>query len=562
MKRRLLVSLVAAALALPVLADDTKSPDSADATNLPAQELTPRILYEFLLAEIAGSAGQIDVSLTAYADLARLTRDPRIISRATEVALFAKRYDAALELAQLWREVAPESGRAVQLVTGLQAMNGNADALQANLTTQLHAAGNNVGALLMQVNRMVARLSDKAAALALIDKVTEPYVGIAEAHFARAQAAHGAGDLDRSVKELDLALGLRPDWEQAALVRAQMTREPGQATAFLERFIEANPRLQDARLAYARSLVADKRYADARKAFRKLLDEHPDNGDVVYAVAVLSLQLEDTGEAETEFKRLIDMNHAESDRARLYLGQIAEERKQPDGALNWYQEVGLGDQYLPARMRMARIQVRSGNLDLARKTLQDSTAESPQQRAQLLIAEAQILRDAGQQVEAYTVLADGLKKHPDEPDLLYESALQAEKAGKFEFVEPPLRRLIELKPDQAQAYNALGYSLADRNVRLDEAQQLIDKALELSPDDPFILDSKAWVMFRRGDAIGALELLTKAFSLRPDPEIAAHLGEVLWALGRKDDALKTWNDAIKTSPGNEVLVSTIKRFAP
>jgi tetratricopeptide (TPR) repeat protein len=562
MKRRLLPALIAATLALPVFAVEVDSADPPSA-DLPKQDLTPPILYEFLLAELAGSRGDLALSLEAYMDLARKTRDPRIIRRAAEIALFAKRFDSALEASKLWVEVAPDSPQARQMLTSLQAATGSSEDLETSLSRQLAAAGDTVGGVLMQLNRSLARAPDKKVAQQLVDKVTSPYLGLAEAHFARAQAAHGAGDMVRSVAELDQAVALRPDWEQAALARAQMTQDTTDAARFLGKFVAANPTAKDARLAYARSLVAEKRFIEARKEFQTLLAEHPDNGDVVYAVAVLSLQLDDVGEAETQLKHLVGMNHNESDSARVYLGQIAEDRKQPDEALKWYGEVDAGgSQYLPARMRMARVLVRQEKLDDARRTLQETAASTSAERAQLLIAEAQLLRDAGKPGDAYGVLAEGLAANPDQPDLLYEAAITAERAGRIDVVEPYLRRLIQIKPEQAHAYNALGYSLAERNERLEEAQQLIDKALEISPEDPFILDSKGWVLFRRGNTQGALDVLKKAFSVRADPEIAAHLGEVLWSLGRKDEARQTWGDAMKATPGNEVLGGTVRKFAP
>jgi tetratricopeptide (TPR) repeat protein len=533
------------------------------ANALPKLELTPRILYEFLLAEIAGGRGQIGLSSEAYIDLARTTRDPRVAHRAAEIAVFAHRYDLALEAARLWAEIEPASPQPGQMVTALLAASGRADDLAAALAQQLAASGSEVGGMLLQLNRALARYPDKKAAQALIDRVTEPYLDVAEAHFARAQAAHSAGDMARSAAELDRAVALRPSWEQAVLARAQMMTDSAEASRFLGEFVSANPKAKDARLAYARSLVALKRYADARREFQTLLTNHQDNGDVVNAVAMLSLQLNDVDEAETQLKRLIEMNHAEADTARLYLGQIAEDRKQPDLALKSYGEVVVGSgQYLPARTRMARLLARQQKIAEARAVLQETAAADLAERSQLVIAESQLLREADRNDEAYAVLADGLALHPDQPELLYEAALLADRIGKLDVVEPNLRRLIEIKPDYAHAYNALGYSLADRNERLDEAQRLIDKALQLAPEDPFILDSKGWVLFRRGDNSGALDALNKAFTLRADPEIAAHLGEVLWTLGRKDEARKTWGDAMKASPGNEVLVGTVKKFVP
>jgi tetratricopeptide (TPR) repeat protein len=557
MRRRLLPALFAL---LALSAEAAEGVDVAAAPNLPRQELTPKTLYQFLLAEIAGSRGQVGLATEAYADLARTTRDPRVVRRAAEVALFARNYDAALAAAHLWVEIEPQSTQARQMMTALLAVTSRDEELAVHLSQQLAAAGTDVGGVLMQINRMLARHPDKPTVQRLVDRVTEPYLGVAEAHFARAQAAHGVQDMTLALSEIDRALVLRPDWEQAAVVRSQLSADPAEASRFLGSFVAANPKARDARLAYARSLVANKQYAEARREFQGLLADNRDNADVVYAVAVLSLQLNDLDEADAQLKHLIELEYSDINSVRGYLGQIAEERKQWDEAVKWYGQVTAGDQYLNARMRLANVLSHAGKLDEARQALQDTAATSQRERGQLLIAEAQLLRDAGRHADAYAVLEQGLSQHPDQPDLLYETALTAEKTGHNDVLERNLRRLIELKPDHAHAYNALGYSLADRNERLDEAQQLIDKALQLAPEDPFILDSKGWVLFRRGDAAGALDVLKKAFGIRADPEIAAHLGEVLWSLGRKAEAAKTWQDAAKANPGNDVLLGTIKKF--
>jgi Flp pilus assembly protein TadD len=247
---------------------------------------------------------------------------------------------------------------------------------------------------------------------------------------------------------------------------------------------------------------------------------------------------------------------------RLYLGQIAEERKQFDDALRWYAEVAPGEQYLAAQLRIAQLLAKQGKLDAGRRHLQEARTEGSASRIQLLLAESQLLRDAGKTGEAYELLADNLATQPEQPELLYESALLAEKLGRHDVLEANLRKLIRIKPDHAHAYNALGYSFAERNQRLGEAEQLIVKALELAPDDPFIIDSMGWVLFRKGDNAGALTQLQRAYSIRPDPEIAAHLGEVLWTLGRRDEAKRTWQEAAKAHPGNDVLAEVIKRFSP
>jgi len=205
---------------------------------------------------------------------------------------------------------------------------------------------------------------------------------------------------------------------------------------------------------------------------------------------------------------------------------------------------------------------KQGRLPEARKYLQEAAEGSPSMRLQLLQAEAQLLRDAGDYRGTYELLGEALAKNPESPDLLYEHAMAAEKLDRLEEMERNLRKLIALRPDHAHAYNALGYSLADRNIRLQESYELIEKGLKLAPNDPFIMDSMGWVLYRMGRHAEALEQLERAYKIRPDAEIAAHLGEVLWVMGRQDEARRLWTDSLKEHPGNEVLQATVKRLAP
>jgi tetratricopeptide (TPR) repeat protein len=567
MKPRFLVSAIFACISAGIAhADETAATDApvaaAAAARLPDVALTPRLLHEFLVAEIAGQRGQMALAVGTYLDLAKTTRDPRVAKRAAEIALFARRYDAALDAARIWTQADPDSQPARQMLASLLAASGNNDELSLQVSKMLAGAGSEIGPALLRLNRVFARSTDKLAVHRLIDQVTAPYLGIAEAHFARAIAAYDAQDLVAARHEIDRALALRPNWEQAALARAQLAPHDPQTVEELGRFVADNPKANDARLAYARSLVGAKRYEDARSEFNKLLADNPNNADVIYAVAVLSLQLNDRALAETNLKRLVELGYSEADSARLYLGQIAEERKAWDEAIQWYGQVAAGEQYVAAQLRLANVLAQTGRLEDARKRLHDAQTSHPRDRAQLIIGESQLLREAGRHLDAYTVLEAGLAAQPEQPEILYEAALAAEKIGRPEVLERDLRLLIKLKPDNAHAYNALGYSLAERGERLDEAQRLIDKALELAPDDPFILDSKGWLLYRKGNSANALELLKRALTIRPDPEIAAHLGEVLWALGRRDEALKAWDDAAKASPNNEALATTIRRFKP
>ncbi|WP_284155140.1 tetratricopeptide repeat protein [Sulfuricystis thermophila] len=540
--------------------------EAALRARLPKQALTPRMLQEFLLAEIAARRGRLDEAGELYLDLARTTRDPRIARRATEIALHGRRIETALAASRLWLESDPESAAARQAMIGLLAAAGRFEELKVALPAWLAADARQLPGNLMRLNRLFARGGDRKAVREIVDQVTTPYLELPEAHFARAQAAFEARELTAARAALQRALELKPDWELAALFRAQITANHDVAMQELGQFVAANPQAREARLAYARALANDRSYEEARREFRILLEQGAadpaKNGDIVFAVAVLSLQLNDTQEAEKHLRRLVDIDHPEADRARFFLGQIAEEGKRWNDALKWFDAVGRGEHYLPARLHAAGVLAKQGKLDAARETLHSAEAGTPRERNQLVIGEAQLLREAGRIADAHAVLVAALERQPDEPELLYEAALLAERLGRVDEMESRLRRLIELRPDHAHAYNALGFSLADRNIRLAEARALIDRALELAPDDPFILDSKGWVLFRQGEMQAALEALQHAYGLRADPEIAAHLGEVLWTLGRKEEARQTWEKARRANPANEALAETIKRFLP
>lgn len=549
--------------------DETPGPIRAQAQaprieNLPKQELTPQILYQLLMAEIAGQRGNMTLSTRAYTDLARSTRDPRIARRAAEIAIYARQNDAALEAARLWAELEPESAQARQMLAGVLVGSDRLDEAQDHLARLLEAEGEGLPGALLRLNRLFVRYADKAQVQRIVGKLTEPFLKRAEARYARGEAALNAGDNANAVAEADQALALRPDWEQAVLMKAQGQRaiSPEKSSETLRAFLSKNPKSREVRLQYARALVNDKQYSEARDEFAKLLKDFPGNADVVYAVGVLSMQLSDHDAAEANFRRLLDMDYREPNLARLYLGQIAEERKRQDEALEWFAAVEVGEQYVAARTRIAHILAQQGKIDAARESLQAAAAASSRDRVQFLLAEVQVLRDAGRAKEAFDLLEKTLASQPDQPDLLYESALLAERLDRMDTMEAKLRKLIQLKPDHAHAYNALGYSLADRGERLEEAHSLISKALEISPDDPFILDSMGWLLYRKGDLQGALVPLQRAYGIRADPEIAAHLGEVLWSLGKRDDAQTLWREAARANPQNEVLANAIKKFSP
>ncbi len=531
-------------------------------SKLPPNELSRDTLYKFLLAEIAAQRGNLRLAARAYLEIAQATRDPRVARRATELATSGRFNDLALDAAGLWLDIEPSSGPARQALINVLVNSNRLTEAKPYLRKLLAADPARAGTMFMQITALLSRHQDKSAALALMRDLASPYPAVHEAHFAVAQIALSAGKFDVASGALKQCLKLQPSFEPAALLNAQLLARESNARAieFLSAWVVANPQAREARLTYARLLVADRQTEAARAEFRKLEQEAPNNPELAVTIGLLSLQLNDLDTAQERFKRAIDLNYRDPDSLRYYLGQIAEERKRIDEALGWYAQVEEGEQQVPAAARYASILARQNKLAEARLYLKSVTIRSPQQRVQIIQAEAQLLREAKEYREAFELLGAALESDPDSIDLLYDSAMAAERLDHLDLVESRLKRLIALKPDHAQAFNALGYTFADRNVRLPEARDYIQKALELAPEDPFILDSMGWVHFRMGNPDKGLEYLRRAFARRPDPEIAAHIGEVLWAMGRRNEAEKTWREALQANPASEELQAVMRKF--
>jgi len=527
-----------------------------------AEDALGRTVFQALVGDIALQRGDIEMGVGAWADLAQRTRDPQVIARATEVAAFARKYDLAIELNKLWLEVDPESVKAQQTQSSLMVLSNRLDDLAPQLATVLEQDKASLPANLMHLNRMLARHGDKKAVQRLVDRLATPYNEVPEAHFAMGQAAANTSDFMRAQSEFEKALQLRQDWEPAALARAQLQARQSSQTAIssLSDFVERYPNARDARLALARLLISEKKYDTARTQFDRLIKDNPDNPEVIYPVAMLALQQGDSTTGRAQLEKLLKSDFPDKSTVHFFIGQIDEDQKQLEPALEHYRQVTVGDQYINARARAAQILLKLGRPDEAREMIHSTQASNNNERTQLILAESQLLREAGKHAESYALLESALAKQPDNTELLYETALTAERLGKADVLEKHLMRLLEIKPDHAHALNAMGYSLAERNIRLNEAHQFITQALSLAPEDPFIMDSMGWVLYRQGKLNEALTTLENAYKLKADPEIAAHLGEVLSALNRKDDARLLLKNAAKKNPENEVLSSAIKKL--
>ena len=548
---------------------DAKAASEAEQARLPKVELTSTLLNQLLRAEFAFRRGDWQGPYLTMMSLAQQTRDPRLARRAAEMALAARQPEDTLAAVRQWRQLDPQSDEATQYYLGMVILSDNISDAEEIFRKRLEGAPAPMrGIVLYQVQQLLSRAKDKEAGAAMLERVVAPYRGTFEGHVVLAQGALTRGDKAGATREARAALALKPDSEIAILTLAQAGESETQVRDMLAKFIAANPNAREVRAAHARLLVNEKQFEAARTEFLLLDKQQPDNVTTLYALGVLSTQLNDPAGAERYFTRFVDVlgrnpeDERDPSKALFILSQLAEERGDIKAAVGWLDKLPEGDEKsaFGAQLRRAQLLGKGGDLPAARRLLASLKPADPGAQAQVLAAEAQVLRDAGQAEQAFILMQDATKRFPANPDLLYDFALLAEKTGHLEVMEKTLRDVMRLAPDNHHAYNALGYSLAERNVRLEEARALIEKALGMAPEDPFIMDSMGWVHYRLGNLDAAEAHLRRAYGLRRDPEIAVHLGEVLWQKGKLADAQKLWREARAKDPQNDTLRSTLARL--
>ena len=529
-------------------------------------------VFKYLAAEVAGQRGELGLSTKLFFDLAKSSRDVRLAEHAAKVAMYSKNAQAALETAKLWLELDANSTEAQQAATQLYVINGDLNAAKPLLQKLLEKEDTRANGFLY-LNSLLSHQANKTNVLQLVQDLAAPYPQLAEAHFTIGQAAFQANNLQLALSETIRANQLRPNWEIAAIQQADIlfSTSPDQAISFYRSFLNDTPDANDARLNLARMLIKQSRFNEAKPELLKLSKLANSNPEILVVVGLLSVQSNEFSDAEKYFLQALNSNIKNKDPIYLYLGQIAEKNNNDAEAVNWYSKVQQpgekassqqADHYLDAKLSMANVMSRTQGADAAIQMLDDLENLSDAQLAQVITAQANLLAQAKRFQESYELLGKAVANMPNSNELIYDYAMAAERVQQFTVLETQLRKLIKIKPDFAQAYNALGYSFTERNIKLEEANKLIAKALELSPNDHYIMDSMGWVQYRLGNLDKAFECLNKAYNLQNDAEIAAHLGEVLWKQGKQDEASKIWADTLKVSPDNDLLLKTIKRFKP
>lgn len=530
----------------------------------PKIDLTGEMLYTFLLADIAAQRGQTELAAQGYVSLATSTRDPRVARRAAQLAFESHQYEQTLEALKLWQELEPKIVMPKQMLATVLLSGGKLEEARPYLVEILEADQKNVVRNFVQLYPLFRRAADKVAAYKMLQDLSKPYLDYAEVHWILSQAAESAGQHEEALSEVRRARALRPEWELSLLLEAQLlkAKAPDEALSITEKYLTKYPEADDARLFYARTLLEQKNYQESRAQFQRLLVAKPDNSELAFAIALLSIELGEFDRAEIELKQALGAGNKNSATVHYYLGQLHEAKKDYPVAMQEYTQVKEGEYVFPSRLRMAYLLIKAGKLNEAREVLHQTEASNNLQRAQLILSEGQMLREANQYDAAFKVLSKGLETLPNHPDLLYEAAMVAEKQGKPEISEEMLRKLIKVSPEHAHAYNALGYSFMERNVHLEEALQLVEKAHQLAPDDPAILDSVGWGHYLTGNLSKSVEYMRRAYAVMPDPEIAAHLGEVLWKQGEREEAKDIWLNNLKNNPDSMALKAVMKKFLP
>jgi tetratricopeptide (TPR) repeat protein len=515
-----------------------------------------------LLGEMAFQRGRLDVAVQQYEYAARYTRDPKIAERATHIAFYAGQDKVALEMAHIWEQADPGNPDIPQVLALLTLRNGDVQASLGYWRRILKAKGHTPEQIFGQMSRVLAGEKNKAAVMQLMDALMKEYGNLPEAQLSYARLAIEAKEYATAESAMNRALKLHPRWWQVYVLQAHLYIQQGdmhKAEQAMAEAIKAKPKDVELRLRYARMLFQEGKYQAAKQQFQVLIKLRPNDADVRFALGILHLQLEEYDQARRQFRYLVSHGQRVDD-ASYYLGSLAEQAGHLNEAKRWYSRVRHGENVYHAVRRLVFIMARQEGLETALDYLHQLSSESGSDAIRLLLLEGEVLTETRHYQRAFQHYGRALEEYPDSFDLRYSRAMVAEKLDKLDVLEEDLRTILKNNPKNADALNALGYTLADRTDRLDEAYKMIKQALALKPNDGPIMDSMGWVLYKMGRKREAVGYLERAYRILHDTEVAAHLGEVYWSLGEKVKARRIWQAAAKRDPNNEVLKRTMERF--
>lgn len=538
--------------------------------------LDGQLFYQLLLAELSLRNGEAGTSYALILEAARRTGKSELYQRAVEISLQSRAADAAMSAARAWIQARPNDAEAhryaLQILIAMNRLTESGDELKASIAT---SPANQRQQLISTIHQSYARVSDKAQAAKVVEQALGTYLSDPTTAVA-AWTTLGylrllAEDAQGAAQAVNNAQAVEPHAESAALLALELleSAQP-QAEAQLRKYLTNNTNaLTEVRMGYARTLLDRQRYTEASVQLQIITREKPDFAEGWLVLGALQLHNNQLALSKSTFLHFIQLVQQQNSgpqigrtlaQAYLSLAQIADRQKDYAGAEAWLKKIENSQDLVQAQTRRASLLAKQGQLPQAQQLIRQLPERNPGDARMKLTAELDLLRELKQYKAAYELLDQAASRFPSDIDLIYDQAMMADKLNAPEDMERLLRQVIELQPDYHHAYNALGFSLAERNIRLPEAKALIQKALEFAPDDPFIQDSLGWVEFRLGNHAQALQILSHAYQTKPDPEIAAHLGEVLQSDGQYDKALTIWKEGLLLNPENEALQATLKRL--
>lgn len=522
-------------------------------------------LYALLVAEIAGERGRFDVMLNNYVQQAQVTRDPGVTARATRVARFLNAHGAALETALLWTELEPYNPEAhFNAAAELMHANRLLEAFEHSRFLLVHGEMSGLDALGAQAVQGEDRDTSEQLA-ALYQELAQQYPQDVELLIGLSLLLQHSNQTEKALASAERAAALAPNRFQPQVQKIRVLQQMGQtekALTLLSDLVRQHPENSRLRLQYARSLMHTD-LSEAQQQIETLLEASPDDSDLILTLALVQYEQDLWEAAAEQFAKLVDDEQRRST-AHYYLGRIAVQQGDDDRAITHLGQVEPGADYLPAMAQLAELFVQQGQLEVAVALIRDQRQVTPEDRQGqlegLYLLEAQLLSQTGHSDDAKSLLNEAIEHLPDATRLLYTRGLLLTQMDDLAGAEADFQRVLAQAPDNAATLNALGYTLADRTDRIDEAYEYILRAYQLSPDDPAIIDSMGWVEYKRGNYAAALEKLRQAMNTLPDHEIAAHLGEVLWVTGEQDEARKIWREGLKLNPTSSVIRDTLERF--
>lgn len=534
-------------------ADDTQASASFEAETL----------FDLIIAEMAGKQNRLDVTLGNYIKQAHKTNDPGIIARAARIAKYMNAHQATLDATQLWLKQEPNNAEALQTITIQLIRAGRFEealAYMDQLLAQDVAANFD---FLIHHSRQITRRR-RLSIIESVDKLLEKYPRNAQLWFSKALLEHQNDNKKVALTATNTCLGLDPHYVSAIIFKAQLLQDslkPTEAERLLKRAVKKHPQHKRLGIVYARALVESGELERAQDQFQRLVETFPQDYDLLLSLALISWENKLTDQSKSYLMQLIEHKHRQ-DEAFTYLAQIAMAENETEQAIEYYQRVAVGPHFTGAQVQIARLYAQEDKLDEARAILSAARNQQPQQAVQYFISEAELLGENKADAEAKELYAQALAQFPKNPNVLYSRAMFYIQRDDLTSMETDLREILAENPTSALALNALGYTLADRTDRLEEALSLIQKAIALEPDDPAILDSLGWVYFRLGQVDTALQYLQRAYGRMQDHEIAAHLGEALWVSGKKSEALRIWKKALEAKPDSDKIREAMGRLNP